>query len=687
MIAGAAWWFTLPTDPPLWLPGTSLALTLLLTMGLIAWPSPRHDSVPARTRQVLAALCALSASAALGAVAAQVRTASVAQPPYTQSSAPVHLQGWVSDIDSSDSGPRLRLLVRGIDGASAPPRFVRVAVRQAGLLTPGRLADCRAVLGPPSGPMAPGAYDFARRAYFERLGATGYAFGRCRPLAFASPPSWFDTQRLRISAMRADLSAAIQEAAPGRGGAIAAAMITGDTSPIDKDTTTAFRNSGLQHLLSVSGVHMGVVGGLVFAALTWLLSLVSPIALRFPVRKIAAVVALIALAAYLVISGSSVPALRSFIMACVAFGAILLDRPAISIRGVALSALIVTLILPESVLEPGFQMSFAATAALVTLFELLKRATHEPNLPAPGIFIGALQGVTRGIGSVLLISLVAGLATDPFAIYHFQRFSIYSLPANLIAEPIISFLVAPAASLAAVLAPFGLADGPLQFMASALELVAAIGQTFGARGEAVQALPQPPDAAFVLCVIALLWACLWRGTLRLGALAFFAAALVVYAHAPRPVAAFDSELRATFGQDAQGHWTLAAGSGRSTYARDHLGAMLGIAPPAIERLAPPQTCSDAQCSWVLPSTTLLLVRSDAGFGACAPHAIVVSKRTPPADYVSRCRPSALIASYDLTQQGGAFIYANAANARLVRAQPSGIQRAWTPAAPPDADQE
>ncbi|MBI3437062.1 MAG: ComEC/Rec2 family competence protein, partial [Proteobacteria bacterium] len=475
MITGAAWWLTLPVDPPIWAAGTYLATALVLMVGLIAWPSPRHNSFGARFRQVLTAVCALAGAATLGAVAAQIRTASVAQPPFTHGSDPVRVQGWVSDIDSSDSGPRLRILVRGIDGVASPPRFVRVAVRQAGLLSPGRFADCRAVLGPPSGPMAPGAYDFARRAYFERLGATGYAYGRCRPLAFTPPLSWLDAQRLRISAMRADLSAAIQEAAPGRGGAIAAAMITGDTSPIDKDTTTAFRNSGLQHLLSVSGVHMGVVGGLVFAVLTWLLSLISPIALRFPVKKIAAVFALIALAAYLVISGSSVPALRSFIMACVAFGAILLDRPAISIRGVVLSALLVTLILPESVLEPGFQMSFAATAALVTLFELLKRAPHEPNLPAPGLFIGALQGITRGIGSVLLISLVAGLATDPFAIYHFQRFSIYSLPANLIAEPIISFLVAPAASLAAVLAPFGLSDGPLQFMASALELVAAIG--------------------------------------------------------------------------------------------------------------------------------------------------------------------------------------------------------------------
>jgi hypothetical protein len=153
------------------------------------------------------------------------------------------------------------------------------------------------------------------------------------------------------------------------------------------------------------------------------------------------------------------------------------------------------------------------------------------------------------------------------------------------------------------------------------------------------------------------------------------------------VAAFDSELSATFARDAHGAWTLAAGSGRSTYARDHLGAMLGISPPLIERLAPPQSCSDAQCSMTLTHGTLVVVRSVDGFTACQPHAIVVSKLMPLANYASRCQPLALITANELTQQGGAFIYASAQGLRIVRAQPRGFHRAWTPAAPPDDDQE
>jgi competence protein ComEC len=542
-------------------------------------------------------------------------------------------------------------------------------------------------LASPAAAFAPGGYDFARRSYFERLSATGYSFGRCRPIVLAPPPSWLDRQRLALAAMRADLSAAIQEAAPGRGGAIAAALVTGDTSSIDAGTNGAFRDSGLGHLLSVSGVHMGVVGGLVFAALTWALSLIAPIALRFPVKKIAAVGALIALAGYLVISGSSVPAFRSFVMACVAFGAILLDRPAISIRGLALSAFIVTLILPESVLEPGFQMSFAATAALVTLFELLKRAPHEPALPTPGPFIGALQAATRGIGGVLLIAFVAGLSTDPFAIYHFQRFAVYALPANLIAEPIISFLVAPAASIAAILAPFGLADAPLQFMASALDLVAAVGQTFGERGEAVQALPRPPDAAFILSVIALLWACLWRGALRWGALAFFLAAIALYETAAQPIAAFDGELRAVFARGDHG-WTFVSGRGRSTYARDHLGAMLGIAPPAIERLAPPQTCREALCTWTAGRGAIALIRNPRGFAAaCHRAAIVIGNGESAPSYAQTCGAGLVIDASDLAREGGGLIYETPHGLRIVRASPTNVRRPWTPNAANNDDQE
>ena len=681
MIAGAAAWLNAPTEPLVWAGALLFLSGGCLAAVLSAWPSAHPTGVGVTVRRVLAGLCALTAAAGLGAGAAQMRSAMIDAPPFTTREAPVRVEGWVLANDASDNGARLRLLVRAIEGQETPPRYVRVSVGQAGLLTPGRAAICRAIIGPPSGPLAPGAYDFARRAYFERLGATGFAFGRCRPGAFAPPASWLDRQRLLLAAMRSDLSAAMLEAAPGRGGAIGAALVTGDRSTIDKATNDALRNSGLGHLLSVSGIHMGVVGGLVFATLVWTLSLISPIALRWPVKKIAAIGALATLAAYLVVSGSSVPALRSFVMACVAFGAILLDRPAISMRGLALAVLIVVLIFPESVLEPGFQMSFAATMALVTLFEMMKRAPHEPALPTPGPLIGGLQSIARGIGGVLLISLVAGIATDPFAIYHFQRFSLYSLPANLIAAPIMSFLVAPAAAVAALMAPFGLADAPLQVMASALELIAEIGAVFGDRPEAVRALPRPPDAAFSLCVLALSWACLWRGRLRWGGLAFLFASVWLYLAAPQPVAAFDGDLRAVFVRASDpARWTIIASGGRSTYARDKLAAMLGLSPPVIERLAPPEACGESACAQRTPAgrEIHLFSRAEAFDAACVPAALVIAATPAPPAYAARCPRALVLDANNIALLGGALIYETPAGLSFTRARPPHIARPWTP---------
>lgn len=678
VIAGAALWLTAPVTPPPWLGPLVLMLGAALAWGLAAWSSARIHDWALMARRIGAGICVLAAMLGLGASAAQIRAMSVATPAFPALSEPVSVEGWVVSIDSSDRSQRLRLLVRHIDGIEDTPRYVRLTVPAAGLLAPGRAARCRAVLGPPSGPLAPGSYDFARRAWFERLGATGFGLGRCRPAAFEPPPDWLDRQRLWLAAARYDLSGVIQRAAPGRGGAIAAALVTGDRSPIDAPTNEALWASGLGHLLSVSGIHMGVVGGLVFAVLLWTLSLIGPIALRFPVKKLAAIGALVALLAYLIISGSSVPALRAFVMACVAFGAILLDRPAISMRGLALAALLVTLIFPEAVVEPGFQMSFAATMALVALFEMLKRAPHEPPLPTPGPMIGFMQASVRGIGGVILISLVAGLASDPFAIYHFQRFSVYALPANLITSPIMSFLVAPAAGAAAVLGPFGLADPALEVMASALDLVAAIGATFGGRPEALRALPQPPHAAFLLCVFAMQWACLWRGKVRWLGLAPFVACLTLYLGAPRPLAVFDADLRALFVQQPDNRWGLLTAPGRSTFAQDRLGAILGLSAPQVARLADPDACGPSACViQVGEAQAFILVRTEAGFEqACAPGALVVSRHAAPEGFKTRCAPAHLLDASALDRSGGAFVYAEGDGFRLRRAHPPERQRPW-----------
>jgi competence protein ComEC len=348
----------------------------------------------------------------------------------------------------------------------------------------------------------------------------------------------------------------------------------------------------------------------------------------------------------------------------------------------AMAMAILVALYPESVLEPGFQMSFAATAALVAAFEA-HAAREATRLPSPGLLIGSLQGLARAGGAVLLTSLVAGLATDPFALFHFQRFAAYGLVANLAIAPIVTFVVAPAAALAAVLAPFGRADIPLSWMSGALALISDIGGAFGARPEAIAAAPRPPDLFLALSSLAVAWTCLWRGALRWGGAVIFAAALAHYAAAPRPVLAFDGELRAVFVRaSGDGDWRLVARVGRSTFARDRIGQQLGLSPQRATRLAEPESCTEEHCLWLTPRGRALAVVFDPAAldAACSRADVVVTNTRGQA--LKKCKPGMLIDGAALAREGGRFIYETPSGVVLRAARPAALVKPWTTFAEP-----
>ncbi len=673
VLAGAAAWLLWPNEPPTWA-GPSLMFLCVGAWALAVFaPIPSTPSIEGG-RVLILALAIAGAALGLGASAAQWRADRVAAPRLAAPLEGVWLEGWVLGLEGGER-TRMRILVRAIEGVEGAPMLVRISTRTGTALAPGRAVRCRVSLQPPAPPLIPGAYDFARRAYFMRLGAVGYVWGACRPTLAAPPAQPWNRALLKIAAMRADLSALILEAAPGRGGAIAAALIAGDLSAIDEDTSAALYDSGLGHLLSVSGLHMTVVGGLVFGALLLTFSLIPWLALRVTVRKLAAFGALIALGAYLVVSGASVPAIRAFIMAAVAFGAILIDRPAISMRGLALALLLIVLIYPESVLEPGFQMSFAATAALVAVFEATRRAPHEA-LPSPGPFVGALQSLGGALRFMVVTSLVAGLATDAFALFHFQRFALYGLVSNVAADPIITFVVAPMAGLAAIAAPFGLGEAPLSFMADALDLIAAIGSTFGERPEAVLAVQRPPDAFLPLVAMAVAWGCLWRGAIRWGALAWLGAAAMVAIGAPRPALAYDSEMRAIYVRvENEQEWRVIATARGAAFARERIGAQLGVPAGRIDLLAPPEGCDENACRWRLPNghEAALVADAPAAERACGLDLVLARTALAP-DFQRRCGGHVIDAGLRARHGGGLIWTEPALRQRSV--SPLGAVRRW-----------
>jgi competence protein ComEC len=357
------------------------------------------------------------------------------------------IQGRIVNIDRSASDAVRLTLDHVVLERMAPertPKHVRVSVHGEQPMTsyiPGEVIILTGHLSPPAGPAEPGGFDFQRHAWFMELGAVGYTRTPILRLTAADNT----TLAARLFSVRMSVSRAVQETIPGEAGAFAAAIMTGDRSGMGQDTLRDLRTSNLAHLLAISGLHMGLLTGFIFAVVRYGLAFVPGVALRWPTKKIAAICALAVGAFYLALSGGSVSTERAYIMVAVMLVAVLLGRKALTLRAVAIAAIIVLLWQPEALIGPGFQMSFAATTALVVAFSALRRFD-----------LSGLPRWARAVLSVVLSSFIAGLATAPFAAAHFNQIAHYGLIANVLSVPLMGILVMPAAVLAVCLAPLGL---------------------------------------------------------------------------------------------------------------------------------------------------------------------------------------------------------------------------------------
>ena len=298
---------------------------------------------------------------------------------------PLWVSGRVIEIQNRTTGPRVvldRLHLPRIEPAQTPSK-ARIRLHRKSELEIGQRISVLSKLSPPPEPVFPGAYDFQRRAWFEQLGAVGFALSRVRVVddavatdsgAAAEPDdvAGTNTIALAIALLRQTIAERIRAAQPNPEGAIAAALITGDRSAIPADVIEAMRDSGLAHLLAISGLHMGLVAATIFFAVRAMLAMWERGTLRYPVKKWAAITAIVGSFAYLLLSGMTVPTQRAFLMTGIVLLAIILDRTAISLRLVAWAATFILLITPEAILGASFQMSFAAVVVLVAAYEMLR---------------------------------------------------------------------------------------------------------------------------------------------------------------------------------------------------------------------------------------------------------------------------------------------------------------------------
>ena len=490
--AGIGLWFVLPNEPGVFVyAGGAVALILGALLFWRGW----------RAGRVGMAGCGFAVTLlALGFELAGLRAHALAAPVLGfRYYGPV--EGRVIALDRS-SRDRLRLtldqlVLRDLAPERRPARL-RVALERPELaagVVPGQRVMLTALVSPPAGPAEPGGYDFRRNAWFDRLGAVGFAR---TPVMTVAPPDPGD-RLLAGHRLRMRLSAAMQAAMPGQPGAVAAALMTGDRSGISEATNAAMRAANLYHIVSISGLHMGMLTGFVFAMLRYGLALAGPLALYWPAKKIAALVALAAASLYLWISGAEVATERAYVMVAVMLLAVLADRRAISLRSVALAALVILLRAPESLVSPGFQMSFAATVALILIY------------PPAARLVAGWPALLRPPALLVLSSLAAGLSTAPIAAAHFHRMAEYGLIANLAAVPVMGMVVMPAGVIAALLAPFGLAAPALWLMAEGTRWMIFVATTVAGWSGAVRVVSVPGPVVLPLLALGALIVILAQG--------------------------------------------------------------------------------------------------------------------------------------------------------------------------------
>lgn len=658
--AGIVAWITLPT-PAQWiallLAVAGLALLVAITLDRNAF---------GRLRMAVIGL-AVMGCAGLGTI--WIKSELVGQPGIAGPRV-VWLQGQLVERREEPAKARARLLLRVPVEGFSDPVLVRInlpsdkdnpAARQ------GAVVRLRARLMPPAAPMLPGAYDFARTAWFSGIAATGSALSNIEVMRESDKGT-------TLRGLQSSLATHIRAMLSGSPGNIAAALASGDRGAIATTDEDAMRDAGLTHLLSISGLHVSALVGFVYWIVARALAFVPWIALRVRVPIAGALAGALAGVAYTLLTGAEVPTVRSCIGALLVLAALALGRDPLSLRLVAVGGLLVMLFWPEAVVGPSFQMSFSAVIAII--------AFHSAA-PVRGFLTADHHGpVVRFARSIILLlatGVVIEMALMPIGLFHFHRAGVYGALANVIAIPLTTFAIMPLIGLALLL-DLGGVGTPMWWLAGkALELLLAIAHFVAARPGAVTMLPPVSPWSFALFVAGMLWLGLWIGRVRLWGAIPAAVAVIVMILAPTPDILVTGDGHHV-GITGEGNDLLVLRAGRGDYMRDSLLELAGMEGD-LRTLEdwPAARCSADFCALAInrggKRFTLLMARTReyiddmALASACERADIVIADRRLPWS----CRPKMLKADRTfLAKTGGITINLSSARIRTV-AETQGMQ--------------
>lgn len=664
--AGIVLYFTAEHEPAVW------AASGLTAIGAVAAFLLRRRPIGF----VLALGCfAITA----GFAVATLKTALIAHPVLRYPAYGVSLAGFVELREESQKTDRFILRVDRIAGNRIveTPQRVRLSVRRGFTPPAGAFVEVKAQLNPPLQPLRPGSYDFARDLYFQRLGASGFVHGAIK---IVSPPAEAGLglrANAFIQGLRDAIDVRIRSALSGDVGSIASALITGKRDAITPHLYDAMFVSGIGHVLSISGYHMAVVAGVVFFILRALLALIPGLSERTPIKKWAAFAALLVTSFYLVLSGAEVATQRSFIMIAIVLIGVLLDRPILTLRTVTIAALVVLLFAPEAVVHPSFQMSFAATLALIAGYERgipWARAGGDTSLGARA----ALWGV-REILSLIIASLLAGLATTPYAAFHFHRMAPYGVLANLLAMPIVSGWVMPMGILGVVTIPFGFDGVFWRQMCYGIEWMDFVALWVAGLPGAFGRVTSFGTGPLILATLGLLLICLLKTPLRWSGCLFVALAVAAALRTPLPDILVAADGRTFAVRNANGKLAVHRAGSDAFAMREWLAADADGRDVTDRGLGQGIACDPTGCIGKLSDGRLVAydVAAEAVEEDCRRAAIVITAKDVPPD----C--AALVASRALWRSRGALSLRRDGGDGFIidAARPENFDRPWAPRPP------
>ncbi len=469
----------------------------------------------------------------------------------------IYLKGRILEVGKNAKGKVRLLLTDAADFDNLRKGLFRVTLTsKESSLKEGQCVALAATLMRPSLPALPNGYQFDRKAYFENISAVGYANSSVFLVDCEKEPDLKDRIIYFINYVRGKIAARINRILPPDEAGMTTAIVAGDRSGISEEITENYRDSGLAHFISISGLHMSMVAAMAFFFVRLLIALVPYWALRCDSKKIAAAFAIVMSFVYLLISGAEIPAQRAFITTLVVLIGVMCSRRAISMRMVSFAALVVLLISPQALISVSFQMSFAAVVVLIAFYERYAAAIHR-------FFAG--RGFFRVMAAyfvgLVLSDLVASLATLPFSIYHFNQIAVYTTLTNLLAGPVIGFIIMPFVLAALFLMPLGLDVLPLKIVGFGMSVINDITAYVAGLPNAGYHVLSMPFWGLMLMIAGGLWLCIWQQKWRQwGVLPVIIGMLSIFT-VQKPDMLYDATGKAVAVQDNAGNVVIMPGRG------------------------------------------------------------------------------------------------------------------------------